>query len=118
MFIYLFLKGIIMPPKYFIEDVTKADPTTGKSPYIATGDTIPSFISYLEGVCERMFGMTREQFIIDRSDYVGYTDNTDEVFYDLIRRHVKTGVWKMDRYVEADVLKQEKYSSKRAEYGD
>lgn len=107
-----------MQPKYFIEDPTKIDPITGKPPYIATGNTVKALMKYLEGICQRMFNMTREQFIVDRSDYIGYTDNSDEVFYDLMKRHVKMGVWKMDRYVESNVLQQEKYSSKRDEYGD
>jgi hypothetical protein len=101
---------------YFVEDSTKIDPKTHK-PKLVTGYTVPALIKYLEGMCERQFKMTRKDFMIDRSDFIGYSENNDATFYDQMREHFKIGIIKNDRLVETDIIRANIYKN-TTEYGN
>ena len=105
--------------QYFIQDPTRRDTKTQRD-YVFTTDNIPNFIAYLEGLCERKFKMTRAQFLQDQSDLTGETDTSDAVFYDAIKNNkVCMGVIREGgKMLEVDVLREHKYASNRAEYGD
>ncbi len=105
---------------YFIIDPTRIDTrTSDKRDYIAEINSIPELIFYLEGLVQRKFGMNRKQWIQDQSDYVGYTEDSDEVFYDILKLHkIRTGIIRHGNLVDCDVLREHKYSSLRSEFGD
>lgn len=106
-----------MEHMYFIEDPTVTEPNG--APHIATGATLPSFFRYLENVCVRKFGKTRAQFVVDQSDYFGHSENTDAVFYDMMRTNkIRMGIVRNGKPMECDVLREQTYSSARSEYGD
>jgi hypothetical protein len=103
---------------YYILDSTRTDRHTQKD-YVATFPDVANFITYLEGVCQRKFGMTRAQFVQDQSNLVGFSENTDTSFYDMMKNHrVNMGIVRRGNCMECDVLRENKYASCRAEFGD
>lgn len=103
---------------YFIIDPTRVDKKT-KQDYVATTNNINDFMLYLEGLVERKFGMKRKEFIHDQSDYTGYTENTNEVFYDMLKNHkIVMGQVRKGNLIECDVIRENYYASKKNEHGD
>jgi hypothetical protein len=107
---------------YFIIDPTRTDKQTKKD-YVATFNTLPEFINYLEGMVGRGIiegkpGMTRTQFVQDQSDYHGFSEDTDETFYDMIKNHrILMGVIKGGNFIECDVIREHYYSSRTGVHG-
>ena len=101
---------------YFIVDTTKQN--NDGSPLLVTMNSIPEFVQYLNKLCERKFRLTREQYIIDQADLVGYTENSDAVFYDLLRNHFKMGIVRRGVLAECNVLQSARDASNRTEQGD
>jgi len=106
---------------YFISDTTR--PNKDGTPYIATGFSVQKLIKYLEGICLRKFSMNRSQLISDSSHLIGYEENTDRTFYDLMRPHFQMGIIRdygliHQKMIECDILRESYYSSRESEHGN
>jgi hypothetical protein len=80
--------------KYYVVDSTKKQ--GGKNP-VMVFESIGGVVKYLEGMCQRKFGMTRIQYM-NEAESIGHSadEATGRAFYDQMEQYFNVGVIRND----------------------
>lgn len=80
--------------KYYVVDSTKKQ--GNKNPVIIF-ETIDGVVKYLEGMCQRKFNMTRQQYM-NEAESIGHSadEATGRAFYDQMEQYFNVGVIRND----------------------
>jgi hypothetical protein len=80
--------------KYYVVDSTKKQ--GGKNPVIIF-ESIDGVVKYLEGMCQRHFGMNRAQYM-NEAESIGHSadESTGRAFYDQMEQYFNIGVIRKD----------------------